>query len=74
MHQAMTAAGFKTKPNEALRHCFGTRAAERLLREGRPQTDVIRLVMDMMGHTTTESSRRYVKLATESLRLVLRRQ
>jgi hypothetical protein len=30
--------------------------------------------MDIMGHTTTESSKRYVKLATDSLRIALRRQ
>ncbi|TMA33478.1 MAG: hypothetical protein E6J87_10040 [Deltaproteobacteria bacterium] len=73
MHDAMEVAGFKTRPNEALRHCFGTRAAARLLREGRREGDVIRLVMQIMGHTTTESSKRYVKLATDSLRLALRR-
>jgi site-specific recombinase XerD len=68
MHAAMDAAGFKTKPNEALRHCFGTRAATRLLQEGRGEGDAIRLVMQIMGHTTTESSRRYVKLATSTLK------
>jgi len=73
MHDAMQAAGFKTRPNEALRHCFGTRAAARLLREGRGEGDAIRLVMQIMGHTTTESSKRYVKLATSSLRSALRR-
>jgi integrase len=74
MHAAMDAAGFKTRPNEALRHCFGTRAATRLLQEGRGEGDAIRLVMQIMGHTTTESSRRYVKLATDTLRPALRRE
>lgn len=73
MHEAMDAAGFKTRPNEALRHCFGTRAAARLLREGRGEGDAIRIVMQIMGHTTTESSKRYVKLATTTLRSALRR-
>jgi integrase len=73
MHKAMRAAGFTTKPNEALRHCFGTRTAARLLREGRGQGDALRIVMEIMGHTTTESSRRYVKLATDTLRPALRR-
>ncbi len=74
MHDAMDAAGFKTRPNEALRHCFGTRAATRLLQEGRGEGDAIRLVMQIMGHTTTESSKRYVKLATDTLRSALRRE
>jgi site-specific recombinase XerD len=68
MHAAMDAAGFKTKPNEALRHCFGTRTANKLLREGKGESDAIRMVMQIMGHTTTESSRRYVKLATSTLK------
>jgi integrase/recombinase XerC len=74
MHAAMEMAGFKTKPNEALRHCFGTRTANKLLREGRGQSDAIRMVMQIMGHTTTESSRRYVKLATDTLRPAFRRK
>ncbi len=59
------------KPNESLRHCFGTRRAEILLRDGKGREDVSRLLMEFMGHTSIESSRRYVKLASESLRGVL---
>ena len=55
-------------PNEALRHCFGTRTAERLLRDGNRQQDALRMIMEIMGHTSVETSRRYVQLATESLR------
>lgn len=74
MLAAMEAAGFTTRPNEALRHCFGTHAAARLLKEGRGEGDAIRLVMSMMGHTGAESSRRYVKLAASTLRPILRRR
>ena len=72
MQGAMKSAGFKTKPNEALRHCFGTHAAARLLQDGKGREDAIRIVMDMMGHKTTASSKRYVNLATATLRLALR--
>ncbi|MCH7866688.1 MAG: tyrosine-type recombinase/integrase, partial [Myxococcales bacterium] len=61
----------KWKPNEALRHCFGTRAAERLLREGVSNVDAIRMVMSIMGHTSAETSARYVRLGAECLRGVL---
>ena len=74
MESAMKAVGFRTRPNEALRHCFGTRTAARLLQEGKGQGDAIRLVMAIMGHSTTESSKRYVKLATETLRPAMRRE
>lgn len=73
MLRAMEAAGFSTRPNEALRHCFGTRTAARLLRDGKGQGDAIRLVMAMMGHTSESSSKRYVKLAAETLRPVVDR-
>lgn len=73
MLRAMKAAGFSTRPNEALRHCFGTRTAARLLREGQGQGDAIRTVMAVMGHTSEVSSRRYVKLAAETLRPAIRR-
>jgi integrase len=55
-------------PNEALRHCFGTRKAEQLLISGHSAGDVIRMIMEVMGHTSAESSRRYVQLAVEALR------
>jgi len=74
MHKGMKAAGFKTKPNEALRHCYGTRTAARLLKEKMGREDVIRIVMDIMGHSTTESSKRYIKLGTDSLKLAVRRK
>ncbi len=56
------------RPNEALRHCFGTRTAERLLTEGYGEHDAIRMVMSIMGHTSDVTSRRYVQLAVEVLR------
>ena len=56
------------RPNEALRHCFGTRTAERLLRDGNGETDAIRMVMSIMGHTSAATSRRYIQLAVEVLR------
>ena len=56
------------RPNEALRHCFGTRTAERLLCEGQGEHDAIRMVMSIMGHTSDATSRRYVHLAVEVLR------
>jgi integrase len=73
MVKAMEAAGFRGKPNECLRHCFGTRSAARLLQGGHGQGDAIRMVMSIMGHTTAESSRRYVKLATHTLRPAMQR-
>jgi integrase len=57
-------------PNEALRHCFGTRKAEQMLMAGHSAGDVMRMVMEVMGHTSAESSRRYVLLATEALRKI----
>ncbi len=56
------------RPNEALRHCFGTRTAERLLREGNGEHDAIRMVMTIMGHTSAATSSRYVRLAVDVLR------
>jgi integrase len=60
------------RPNEALRHCFGTRTAERLLREGQGESDAIRMVMSIMGHTSDSTSRRYIQLAVEVLRYAVR--
>jgi integrase len=59
------------KPNEAMRHCFGTRAATLMLRGGDAQQDVIRKIMTTMGHTSHTTSQRYVELATDSLRDIL---
>lgn len=56
------------KPNEALRHCFGTRTAERLILGGMSRDAAQRAVMDVMGHTSKVSSDRYVKLAAETMR------
>ena len=56
------------KPNEALRHCFGTRTAERLLRTGASSNDAIRQVMAIMGHTSAVTSTRYVQLGADALR------
>ena len=43
-------------PNEALRHCFGTRKAEQMLMAGHSADDVMRMVTEVMGHTSVESS------------------
>lgn len=70
--EAMKTACRRTwKPNEAMRHCFGTRAASELLRGGQAQQDVIRKIMATMGHTSHVTSMRYVELAADSLRDVL---
>jgi site-specific recombinase XerD len=59
------------KPNESMRHCFGTRAASELLGRGAAQQDVIRKIMATMGHTSHTTSMRYVELAVDSLRDIL---
>jgi integrase len=63
--------GKRWRPNEALRHCFGTRAAERLMGEGFTMADAARQIMIVMGHTSVATSNRYVQMASESLRGVL---
>lgn len=73
MIAAMEAAGVKTRPNEALRHCYGTRIANHLLRDGATAGDASRKIMAMMGHTSVSTSNRYVKLAAESLRDMVRK-
>ena len=70
---AMTACGVKHRPNELLRHAFGTDAANRLLAEGTSQSDVSRLLMAIMGHTEVKTSARYVRLATEGLERIVTR-
>jgi integrase len=60
------------RPNEALRHCSGTRTAERLLRDRNGETDATRMVMSIMGHTSAATSRRRVQLAVEVLRDALK--
>lgn len=59
------------KPNEALRHCFGTRTAERLIRDGMSRSEAQGAVMRVMGHTSLKTSDRYVKLAAGTLRGVI---
>ena len=56
------------KPNEALRHCFGTRTAERLIAGGMSREAAKRAVADILGHVSMTSTDRYVKLAAETLR------
>jgi len=70
---AMKVCGVKHKPNELLRHAFGTDAANRLLAEGKSQGDVSRLIMAIMGHTEVKTSGRYVRLATEGLERIVNR-
>jgi integrase len=59
MLAAMKATKVRFKPNEALRHAFGTGAANR----GVP----LERVGSYLGHTDTRTTRRYAKLAGESL-------
>ncbi len=59
MLEAMRATGLKFKPNEALRHAFGTGAANRGI-------DIER-VGHYLGHTDPRTTRRYAKLAGEGL-------
>jgi integrase len=73
MLAAMKSVDVHTTPNEALRHCYGTRVANRLLREGSGEGDASRKIMQMMGHTSVTTSQRYVKLAAETLRGLVRR-
>lgn len=56
------------KPNEALRHCFGTRTVERLMSQGMSREAAQEAVMRIMGHTSRATSDRYVKLAAETMR------
>lgn len=56
------------KPNEALRHTFGTRTVERLMGEGMSRDEAQAAVMRIMGHTSRATSDRYVKLATDTMR------
>jgi integrase len=60
------------RPNEALRHCFGTRTAERLLRDGDAEGDVFRKLMLIMGHKSAATNGRYVRVAVDLLRGVLK--
>jgi integrase len=70
---AMKACGVKHRPNELLRHAFGTDVANRLLAEGNSPADVSRLIMAIMGHTEVKTSARYVRLATEGLERIVSR-
>lgn len=70
---AMKVCGVRHRPNELLRHAFGTDAANRLLAEGYSGADVSRLIMAIMGHTEVKTSSRYIRLATEGLERIVRR-
>jgi len=59
------------KPNEALRHCFGTRAAEKLIAQGMSRDEAQAAVMRVMGHTSRVTSDRYLKLAAATMRRVV---
>ena len=69
----MRVCGVNHKPNELLRHAFGTDVANRLLGEGSGEADVSRLIMAIMGHTEVKTSARYVRLATEGLERIVSR-
>ena len=71
--RAMRECAVKHKPNELLRHAFGTNAANKLLAEGYSGADVSRLIMAMMGHTEVKTSARYIRLATEGLERIVAR-
>lgn len=71
---AMKECGVQHRPNELLRHAFGTDAANRLIAEGYSGADVSRLIMAIMGHTEVKTSARYLRLATEGLERIVRRE
>ena len=71
---AMKVCGVQHRPNELLRHAFGTDAANRLIAEGYSGADVSRLIMAIMGHTEVKTSARYLRLATEGLERIVRRE
>lgn len=73
LKRAMRVCGVNHKPNELLRHAFGTDVANRLLGEGSGEADVSRLIMAIMGHTEVKTSARYVRLATEGLERIVSR-
>lgn len=56
------------KPNEALRHCFGTRRVEKMLADGASLEEARAAVKRVMGHVSDKTSARYIKLAPETLR------
>lgn len=66
MLAAMRATGLRFRPNEALRHAFGTGAANRGVG--------IERVGSYLGHTDTRTTKRYAKLARVGLAEVLRRR
>ena len=60
------------KPNESLRHCFATRKAEQLMNEqGMTAEQAESALMPILGHTSRTTTRRYVRLAAETLRGVI---
>jgi integrase len=73
LKSAMKICGVEYRPNEFLRHAFGTITTNRLLSEGYSEGDVCRMVMAIMGHTEAKTSTRYVRLATERMERVVRR-
>ena len=60
---AMRATGLKFKPNECMRHAFGTHAAARGVDTER--------VSRFLGHRDPRTSRRYIRLAGGDLASVL---
>ena len=70
---AMKECAVRHRPNEMLRHAFGTNAANKLLAEGYSGADVSRLIMAMMGHTEVKTSARYLRIATEGLQRIVAR-
>ena len=73
LRAGMKATELYFRPNEALRHGFGTRLANRLLADGYTSTDASRVIMAIMGHTEVKTSNRYVRLATERMERVMRK-
>jgi site-specific recombinase XerD len=61
---ACRAVGVEFRPNEALRHAFGTHAVNRGVPLDRTGA--------YMGHTETKTTKRYAKLDTAGLEDVLR--
>ena len=72
VRRAMKICGVKYRPNELMRHAFGTDVANRMLGEGGAEGDVSRLIMAFMGHTQVGTSAKYVRLGTERLKRIVR--
>ena len=71
MDRSFPLTGAELHEGDDLRHCFGTRSAERLIRDGMSRESAQEAIMRIMGHVSRVTSDRYVKLAAETLRDII---